>query len=90
MWNLDATKSFNVKTLRGLVEESRGEGKGNVVETRWHKMIPRKVCIFIWRARLGRIPSRSVLERMGIDFDSVLCPRCGEMPETVNHALVGC
>lgn len=39
---------------------------------------------------MGRIPSQSTLEKMGIDLDLILCPRYGDSVETVDHTLVGC
>ena len=36
----------------------------------------------------GRLPTRVVLDKIGVDVDSVLCPRCGRELETVDHALV--
>lgn len=62
----------------------------NLGSTKWSRIIPKNICIFIWRARIGRIPCRMVLDRMGLDLDSELCPRCGETTETVDHALVSC
>lgn len=46
--------------------------------------------ILAWRVRLGRIPCRAVLDKMGLDLDSTLCPRCLKEVETVNHALFRC
>ena len=48
----------------------------------------KKVRIFAWRAKLGRIPTRTVLDRMRMDLESVLYLRCGNEVETVHHALV--
>ena len=58
--------------------------------TVWSNSVPKKVCIFFWRAKLGKLPSRSVLDKIGVDLDSSLCLRCGEGVETVEHALVTC
>lgn len=90
VWNLDPTLSFNTKKLRELVEEASTNPNVGEEHTSWLKMVPRKVCIFIWRVKKGRIPSRTILDKMGIDLDSVLCPRCKENPETLDHALVNC
>ena len=38
----------------------------------------------------GRLPTRVVLDKIGVDVDSLLCPRCGRELETVDHALVSC
>ena len=53
-------------------------------------MFQKKVCIFIWRVSWSRIPCREILDRMGIDLNSLLCPRCGEVVESIDHALVTC
>ena len=44
----------------------------------------------IWRVRLGRLPVRDTLDKMGIDLHSVLCPRCAKEVESLNHALFLC
>lgn len=53
-------------------------------------MIPKKIAILIWRVKLGRIPCREVLDKMGIDLNSLLCPICLKEVETASHALVQC
>ncbi|GJX30065.1 RNA-directed DNA polymerase, eukaryota, reverse transcriptase zinc-binding domain protein [Tanacetum coccineum] len=42
--------------------------------TRWCKIIPRKVNIFMWRLLLDRLPHRINLSSRGLDIDSILCP----------------
>ena len=39
---------------------------------------------------MGRIPTREVLDKMGIELNSTLCPRCSEAVESVDHALFKC
>ncbi|XP_071712407.1 uncharacterized protein [Rutidosis leptorrhynchoides] len=46
--------------------------------------------VFIWRARLGRIPVRFELDKRGIDLNSVRCPICDGDIETVEHILFSC
>lgn len=53
-------------------------------------MVPKFFGIFMWRIRQGRIPCRAVLDKMGMDIPSVLCPRCEKEVETIDHALVKC
>ena len=31
-----------------------------------------------------------VLEKLGVDLDSTLCPRCGLEPKSVEHSLIKC
>ena len=87
IWRLDDTKVFSVKKLRDILESQEGH---TGVCTKWLKIVPKKICIFMWRVRLGRIPCRDNLDRMGIDLNSTLCPRCGDEVETIDHALVTC
>lgn len=90
VWRKDPEGIFTVRKVRSLLEENRCLERGNIVETIWVKTIPKKISIFIWRARLGRLPCRSVLDSMGIDLNSTLCPRCGNDIETIDHALTNC
>ncbi|KAJ9536053.1 hypothetical protein OSB04_un000779 [Centaurea solstitialis] len=89
-WKMDVERGFTVSKCRELFTNSRG---GHPVEgevTLWNKIVPRKVNIHRWRVRLGRIPTRVALSDKGIDLDSVLCPRCGNEIESLDHALVKC
>ena len=60
------------------------------METEWTEDVPKKVAIMIWRVKLGRIPTREVLDKMGINMNSVICPRCSRETESINHALFRC
>ncbi|XP_071694301.1 uncharacterized protein [Rutidosis leptorrhynchoides] len=55
-----------------------------------NKLIPQMVSLFIWRTRLKRIPVRVELDKRGADLDSVLCPLCSDVPESVEHAMFSC
>ncbi|GJW81895.1 putative retrotransposon protein, partial [Tanacetum coccineum] len=61
-----------------------------VEETSWCKFVPRKVNVFIWRLKCGQIPVRSILDHIGIDLDSTLCPCCENVVETIDHIMVRC
>nr|GEZ19942.1 RNA-directed DNA polymerase, eukaryota [Tanacetum cinerariifolium] len=60
------------------------------VPTRWVKFIPIKINIFAWRARLDRLPTRSILMRRGVVMDSDLCPMCSTVTEDIFHVLFRC
>lgn len=89
-WFIDETEEFKVKTLRELVDEKTLEGQGTVLVTKWNRWIPKKINVFVWRLRQRRIPTRMVLDHMGIDLDSILCPCCQDAIETVEHCLIRC
>ena len=79
-----------MKALRKALEGTQGTEVRNDMGTTWLKEIPKKVNIFVWRAKLRRLPTRVVLDEIGVDLDSSLCPRCGTEVESVEHALITC
>ncbi|KAJ9564272.1 hypothetical protein OSB04_000238 [Centaurea solstitialis] len=89
-WSLEVGKGFSVKRYREAFIESRGTVDVGSVETLWCKLVPKKVNIFMWRARIGRLPTRESLNGKGIDLHSTLCPRCGAEVESLDHALLNC
>nr|GEX00457.1 RNA-directed DNA polymerase, eukaryota [Tanacetum cinerariifolium] len=58
--------------------------------TRWVKYIPIKINVFVWRASLDRLPTRSNLVRREVVLDSSLCLLCGLVPEDIHHVLFRC
>ncbi|KAJ9538060.1 hypothetical protein OSB04_030793 [Centaurea solstitialis] len=91
VWEWSGDKVFSVGKLKEVILKGVGEGEeGRGGSTLWCKLVPRKINVFIWRLMRGRIPTREVLNNMGIDLDSVLCRRCGEAIENRDHALIGC
>ncbi|GJZ37223.1 RNA-directed DNA polymerase, eukaryota, reverse transcriptase zinc-binding domain protein [Tanacetum coccineum] len=89
-WRLNDGGSFTVKGLRDLVDSKILELTGSIFETSWCKLIPKKVCIFVCRLYHKRIPTLIVLDNMGIDLHSVLCPCCEESSESLDHCFVTC
>ncbi|GJT34378.1 RNA-directed DNA polymerase, eukaryota, reverse transcriptase zinc-binding domain protein [Tanacetum coccineum] len=58
--------------------------------TRWSKILPIKVNVFLWRMFLDRLPTRSNLSNRGLDIPCTLCPNCGIGVESRNHLFFGC
>ncbi|XP_071738133.1 uncharacterized protein [Rutidosis leptorrhynchoides] len=52
--------------------------------------LPHKVGIFVWRLKLGRLPVRVELDKRGIELDSVLCPNCKSVTESIEHMILNC
>ncbi|XP_071708942.1 uncharacterized protein [Rutidosis leptorrhynchoides] len=59
-------------------------------ETLRNNLIPQKIGIFVWRVMKGRIPVKVELDKTGIDLDTLLCPMCNDIVESVNHAILEC
>lgn len=60
------------------------------METKWIKQVPKKISAFVWRASLGRLPCREVLDQMYLDLHTKLCTQCESTVDSVDHALVSC
>ncbi|GJS17853.1 RNA-directed DNA polymerase, eukaryota [Tanacetum coccineum] len=58
--------------------------------TRWVKVVPIKINIFIWRARRDCLPTRLNLIRRGVALESTSCPICLVGEEDVSHTLFQC
>ncbi|KAJ9558233.1 hypothetical protein OSB04_012847 [Centaurea solstitialis] len=93
VWKLAPLEGFSVKLLRSVLGRrrlgARVEG-GRREPTSWVKAIPAKVNVFYWRAALERLPCRVLLDKRGVDLDTVLCPRCNREVESVTHSLFSC
>ncbi|KAL4572863.1 hypothetical protein LXL04_019651 [Taraxacum kok-saghyz] len=55
-WTLDEEGEFSVGETRRWIDNK--VLPSNLVPTRWCKVAPRKVNVFIWRLRLDRLPTR--------------------------------
>jgi len=75
---MDDSRCFNVKKLKEILDNGGDSSHDRLDPTPWFKIVPKKVCVFIWRAIKGRLPCHLVLDKGGIDLDSILCPKCGE------------
>lgn len=89
-WVLGKEGRFSVRELRGLIDDRTLRETRNRMETVWCRVVPKKVSIFIWRLRNERIPVREVIDYMGIDIHSVLCPCCDEDIKSITHCFLKC
>lgn len=56
----------------------------------WPKVVPLKINCFVWRARIGRIPSLLALKKRGVIIDDSRCGFCSSADEDADHVLVNC
>ncbi|XP_071704195.1 uncharacterized protein [Rutidosis leptorrhynchoides] len=89
-WNLNSKGTYMVKDCSVLVDKVILPRAVNSIESLRNGLVPKKVEVFIWRARLGRIPVRFELDKRGIDLNSVRCSICDGDIETVEHILFSC
>ncbi|GJV83357.1 RNA-directed DNA polymerase, eukaryota [Tanacetum coccineum] len=87
-FSLSSSGEFSVKDTRlaidDLVLPSHSE------PTRWVKLIPIKINVFMWRARRGCLPTRYNLVQKGVILESTSCPVCFSDEEDVYHLLFRC
>lgn len=74
VWNLVDHGCFTVKELRSLIDSITLGSTGSQIETKWNKLIPRKVCILSWRIQQRRLPVRFWLDHIGMDLHSIIWP----------------
>nr|GEY98637.1 RNA-directed DNA polymerase, eukaryota [Tanacetum cinerariifolium] len=80
--DLNGDGVFRVKEVRTILGDIFLPSPADA--TRWVKYIPIKINVFVWRARLDRLPTRRVV------LDSSLCPLTGLVPEDTHHVLFRC
>ncbi|GKB97092.1 hypothetical protein Tco_0983229 [Tanacetum coccineum] len=71
IWNLSNDDILSVNKFRKHIDECSLPMLSP--STRWYKMIPKKVNIFMWPMFLDRLPNRLNLSSRGLDLDSISC-----------------
>ncbi|GKA19247.1 RNA-directed DNA polymerase, eukaryota, reverse transcriptase zinc-binding domain protein, partial [Tanacetum coccineum] len=88
LWSADGSGVFSVSMARVLID------KGTLVigeeETRWSKLVPIKINVFMWRMILDKLPTRLNLMLRGLDVQSNLCGICGTHIESIDHVMLHC
>nr|GEV73670.1 reverse transcriptase domain, reverse transcriptase zinc-binding domain protein [Tanacetum cinerariifolium] len=88
VWSLSKDDSFSVNSVRKHIDEHSLPSL--FPGTRWYKMIPKKVNIFMWRMLLDTLPNRLNLSSRGLDIDSISCMVCNEHVESNDHVFFTC
>ncbi|GJU95377.1 RNA-directed DNA polymerase, eukaryota [Tanacetum coccineum] len=87
-FSLSSSGELSVKDTRLVIDDlvlpSHSE------PTRWVKLIPIKINVFMWRARRGCLPTRYNLVQKGVILESTSCPVCFSDEEDVHHLLFRC
>ncbi|XP_071688222.1 uncharacterized protein [Rutidosis leptorrhynchoides] len=86
--NLQPNGLFSVENLTHQIDGKLQCKQSGMNKTMSNKLLPQKICIFVWRVMLRRIPVRVELDKCGIDLDSLRCSVCNDNIETVEHILI--
>nr|GFA53908.1 RNA-directed DNA polymerase, eukaryota [Tanacetum cinerariifolium] len=83
-WHCDLSGdgSFQVKEVRNCIDDMILPTHSEV--TRWVKVIPKKINIFVWRARRDCLPTRHNLTLRGVSLVSDSCPMCEGSVESLH------
>ncbi|KAK9992584.1 hypothetical protein SO802_027569 [Lithocarpus litseifolius] len=82
-WKENKAQQVTVRTAYSVVLRLQGEPGPE------HSSIPPKVCNFVWKACTDILPTRAHLYRRKVPIDPP-CLICGQIDETVGHALWEC
>ncbi|KAL4591374.1 hypothetical protein LXL04_004335 [Taraxacum kok-saghyz] len=82
-WTLNGLEDFSVSSARNHIDSIV---LPNIpCHTRWNKLVPIKVNVFIWRLFLDRLPFRWNLSIRGMDIASLSCPVCDAGTDMITH-----
>nr|GEU82660.1 copia protein [Tanacetum cinerariifolium] len=88
VWSLETTCEFFIKSVRQLIDDSNLPKEE--VAIRWFKVMPIKINVFAWRARLDKLLTRLNLSIKGIDISTIVCPHCHASVESDYHIFFSC
>ncbi|XP_071695428.1 uncharacterized protein [Rutidosis leptorrhynchoides] len=89
-WASGSDGVFSTSILTSQINGKLLNTSTNCVVTLRNKLVPKKVEVFVWRARRKRLPVPLELDKRGVDLHSVRCPICDDDLESVDHSLVLC
>ncbi|XP_022001887.1 uncharacterized protein LOC110899287 [Helianthus annuus] len=87
-WNKSRLQIVNVQEAKKWIRSVGMEDIGHLF--RWCKWVPLKCNIFLWRAALDRIPTKTALRRRNVCAGDVMCSLCDADEETAVHLFTAC
>jgi len=90
-WLLDPIHGYSVRGAYCFLTTSSELVDRSQVVNIWHKHIPSKVSLFVWRLLRNRLPTKDNLVRLSVlsREDAVCVSGCGSQ-ETTTHLFLGC
>lgn len=87
-WTGSPNSSFQVSGLADSLDASWSSLSD--IPTLWCTLLPKKIDLFIWRARRSFLPCLLQLATRGISVSSLDCPLCVDSTEDTDHARFRC
>ena len=91
-WLLDPIHGYSVREAYRYLTHSGDTVDRTLVDDVWHRHIPLKVSLLVWRLFRNRLPTKDNLLRRGVlGSTDITCavPRCAST-ETVSHLFLQC
>ena len=91
IWLPDQSGGYTVRGVYDLLTSQEQPLLQQNLELIWHKQVPLKVSIFVWRMLRDRLPTKENLANLGIiSMKAWLCRAgCGQV-EDLNHLFISC
>jgi len=90
-WNLDIAHGYSVKEAYRYITSHEDHMDRSSVVNVWHRHIPSKVSLFVWRLLRNCLPTRgNLLRRNIIQANNSMCVFDCEITETVAHLFLAC
>ncbi|XP_024634727.1 uncharacterized protein [Medicago truncatula] len=91
LWRPDTIVGFTVRGAYQMLMRQEIQDDDVASNAPWHKNVPLKVSICVWRLIRNRWPTKDNLVRRGvISFENQLCDSvCGQQ-ETLDHLIIHC
>ncbi|KAJ9550277.1 hypothetical protein OSB04_014322 [Centaurea solstitialis] len=87
-WGLTSSGNFSVASLRYAIDDMQLPRTGTL--TLWNNLVPLKVRIHTWRARLDRLPTKVNLINKGFRLHNDTCPLCNDHSKSGDHLFITC
>ena len=91
LWRPNAGDGYTVCGVYQMLMRQDMHGHDDILDVVWHKSVPLKVSICVWRLIRNKWPTKDNLWRRGvIPLDSQLCVSCCGQNETATHLIIHC
>ncbi|GKE03417.1 RNA-directed DNA polymerase, eukaryota, partial [Tanacetum coccineum] len=85
---VEGSGEFSVASSRKFIDDQSIVGANQ--QTRWIKVVPRKINILAWKIRFDFLPTRLNLSRRGVEIQSIICPTCNKEVESTSRVFFSC
>ncbi|GKV25499.1 hypothetical protein SLEP1_g34934 [Rubroshorea leprosula] len=83
---------YSAKSGYQALSSNHQQSRINLHKRIWCRLVPTKICAFVWKVLQDRIPSKVNLYKRGIvpDLHLATCMLCDESIEDINHLFLHC